>query len=177
MEFELNRAIAVLERTPATLRELMWDLPEAWVSTSGDRSDWGPFDILGHLIHGELTDWIPRARIILESQDQRPFESFDRQAQFEASAGKSVEELLREFEDLRRENLVTLRSWDLTEEDLAGVGRHPELGQVTLRQLLATWVVHDLGHLAQISRSMARRYGNEVGPWREYLPVLHDRAL
>ncbi len=176
MNFELNRAIAVLERTPRALRELLWDLADEWVATSGDRLDWGPFDIVGHLIHGEQTDWIPRARIILESQDRQPFESFDREAQFRDSAGKSLDELLREFEGLRRDNLVTLRSWDLDEEDLEGMGQHPELGRVTLRQLLATWVVHDLGHLAQIARSMARRYGDEVGPWREYLPVLRDRA-
>lgn len=176
MKFDLDQAISVLERTPAALRELMWDLSDEWVATSGDRGDWGPFDIVGHLIHGERTDWIPRARVILEDQDRRTFDTFDREAQFEVSKGKSLEELLGEFEDLRRENLVTLRSWDLTAEDLAGVGQHPELGKVTMRELLATWVVHDLGHLAQIGRAMARRYRQEVGPWREYLPVLHDRS-
>lgn len=175
MKFFLDQAVAVLERTPVALRELLQDLPDDWVSTSGDRSNWGPFDVVGHLIHGEQTDWIPRARIILDLQERVPFTSFDREAQFELSTGKTLADLLGEFEELRRENLVTLQGWNLAPEALNGVGEHPELGPVTLRELLATWVVHDLGHLAQITRSMARRYNDEVGPWREYLPVLQER--
>jgi hypothetical protein len=176
MDFDLTRTIALLERTPSTLREWLPGLPNEWVASSGDRSDWGPFDIVGHLIHGEQTDWIPRARIILEVQNRRPFASFDREAQFDASRGETLEQLIGEFIELREQNLAILQAWDLSLEDLKMEGEHPELGRVTLRQLLATWAVHDLGHLAQIARWMARQYGAEVGPWKAYLPILHPRS-
>jgi hypothetical protein len=176
MDFNLTSATAILERTPVTIREWLPGLPSEWVTSTGDRGDWGPFDVVGHLIHGEETDWIPRARMILEVQDSRPFPSFDREAQFAASIGKDLEQLVDEFRDLRQENLATLQGWNLTFEDLEKPGEHPELGPVTLRQLLATWAVHDLGHLAQIARSMARHYEEEVGPWKEYLPILHHHS-
>ncbi len=134
--------------------------------------EWQPFDIIGHLIHGEKTDWIPRARIILGQGENLTFVPFDRFAQFENSKGKSVTQLLDEFAALRAENISTLRSWKLTDDQLALEGIHPELGRVTLRQLLATWVVHDLNHVRQIVTTMAKRYDSEVGVWKEYLSIL-----
>jgi hypothetical protein len=170
--FDLANAIAVLERTPATFRALLAGLPEAWTSANEGPDTFSAFDNLGHLVHGERTDWIPRARIILEHGRARPFEPFDRFAQAHESRGKSVRDLLDELEALRAQNLETLRGWRLTARELALEGEHPALGRVTLAQLLATWAVHDLGHLAQTSRVMAKQYRDEVGPWRAYLPIL-----
>lgn len=170
--FDLANAIAVLERTPATFRALLAGLPEAWTSPNEGPDTFSAFDNLGHLVHGERTDWIPRARIILEHGPARPFEPFDRFAQAHESRGKSVGDLLDELETLREQNLETLRGWRLTARELALEGEHPALGRVTLAQLLATWAVHDLGHLAQTSRVMAKQYRDEVGPWRAYLPIL-----
>jgi hypothetical protein len=170
--FDLALAIAVLERTPATFRALLAGLPDAWTMPNEGPDTFSAFDNLGHLVHGERTDWIPRARIILEHGRARPFDPFDRFAQAHESRGKSVNDLLGELETLRAQNLVTLRGWRLTERELALEGEHPALGRVTLAQLLATWVVHDLGHLAQTSRVMAKQYRDEVGPWRAYLPIV-----
>lgn len=172
MRFELTEAIAVLERTPATLRALLHGLPDEWTSCNEGRDTFTAFDNVGHLIHGERTDWIPRARIILAQGASRRFEPYDRFAQRRESEGKSLAELLDELARLRAENIATLRSWNLSEKQLDLRGEHPELGAVTLRQLLATWVAHDLGHLAQTARVMAKRYREDVGPWRAYLPVL-----
>lgn len=172
MEFDLNRGLEVLERTPATFRALLGGLTDAWTAPNEGPETFSAFDNLGHLIHGERTDWITRARIILAQGENRRFEPYDRFAQYRESQGKSLAELLDEFERLRAENLATLRGWRLTERELALQGEHPALGAVTLRQLLSAWVVHDLGHLAQTSRVMARQYRDAVGPWREYLPVL-----
>ncbi len=172
MSFDLTSSIAVLERTPATFRALLSDLPDEWIAANEGPATFSPFDNLGHLIHGERTDWIPRARIILAQGANRTFEPYDRFAQVRESAGKSLAQLLDEFTALRAENLATLQEWRLTDEQLALEGQHPELGPVTLRQLLAAWVVHDLGHLAQTSRVMAKQYREAVGPWRAYLPVL-----
>lgn len=172
MNFDLDNGIAVLERTPAVLRALLEGLPRGWIEGNEGPETWSAFDIVGHLIHGEHTDWISRSRILLEHGAEKPFEPFDRFAQFEASKGKSIGDLLEEFADLRERNLETLRRMNLSAEDFDKVGMHPELGQVTLRELLATWVTHDLGHLAQISRAMAKQYGDEVGPWGAYLPIL-----
>ena len=169
---ELAEAIAVLERTPATFRALLDGLPDAWLLSDEGPNTFSAFDNLGHLIHGERTDWIPRARIILAQGDVRRFEPFDRFAQVRESEGKSVNELLKEFAALRKQNIATLRGWNLEERDFALQGEHPELGMVTLRQLIATWVAHDLGHVAQTARVMAKRYREDVGPWRAYLPVL-----
>ncbi len=175
MSFDLSDGIAVLERTPAAFRALLAGLPESWIRTDEGPATFTPFDNVGHLIHGERADWIPRARIILAQGSDRRFAPFDRFAQVRESEGKSLGELLDEFARLRAENLATLRGWHLTDRELALEGEHPAFGRVTLRQLLATWVAHDLGHVAQTARVMAKRYRDDVGPWRAYLPVL-DRG-
>jgi hypothetical protein len=172
VNFQLDEAIAVLERTPATLRALLNGLPESWTVPNEGPDTFSAFDNVGHLIHGERTDWIPRARIILAQGEHRRFEPYDRFAQVRESAGKNLAQLLDEFAQLRAQNLAALRGWNLSEQELALQGEHPELGPVTLRQLLATWVAHDLGHLAQTARVMAKQYGSDVGPWRAYLPIL-----
>jgi hypothetical protein len=172
MDFQLNHAREILGRTPATLRALLGGLPEEWVAANEGPDTWSPFDIMGHLIHGEEADWIPRARIILEHGEDRAFDPFDRFAMFEKSKGKSLGQLLDEFERLRGESLRELEELNLTPEKLGKRGMHPDLGVVTLSQLLSTWVVHDLGHVAQIARVMAKQYGEAVGPWRAYLPVV-----
>ena len=172
MRFELDDAIALLERTPATLQALLRDLPNAWTRGNEGGSTFSPFDVVGHLIHGERTDWMVRARIILEQGESRPFDRYDRFAQAKESAGRSLGVLLDEFATLRRENLAALRSLSLHATDLDRRGTHPVLGPVTLRQLLATWAVHDLTHLHQIARAMAHQYRSEVGPWDAYLGVL-----
>jgi len=168
----LQHGIAVLERTPATFRALLDGLPEPWGMVNEGPDTFSPFDNLGHLIHGERTDWIPRARLILEQGANRTFAPYDRFAQVRESAGKTMATLLDEFAELRAQNLTTLRSWNLTDAQLLLEGQHPALGRVTLDQLLATWVAHDLGHLAQTSRVMAKQYRQAVGPWRAYLPIL-----
>ncbi len=162
----------MLERTPPTLRALLGGLPDLWALGNEGPETFSPFDNVGHLIHGERTDWIPRARIVLAQGASRRFEPYDRFAQVRESKGKSLAELLAEFGRLRAENLTTLRNWKLSDRELALEGEHPELGMVTLRQLLATWVAHDLSHVAQISRVMAKQYRDAVGPWQLYLPIL-----
>jgi hypothetical protein len=170
--FALDEAVAILTRTPATLDALLRGLPEGWVAANEGERTWSPFDVVGHLIHGERTDWMTRARIILEYGDARAFDKFDRFAQFADSEGQTLPALLEEFARLRWENLRDLAALGLTDADLDRRGLHPELGGVTLRQLLATWVAHDLDHLVQISRVLARQYSDEVGPWRAYLRVI-----
>jgi hypothetical protein len=172
MQFDLSSAILVLERTPQSFRALLGGLTEAWTAPNEGPDTFSAFDNVGHLIHGERTDWIPRARLILEQGPNRRFEPFDRFAQSRETRGKTLAELLDEFASLRAENLSTLRGWNLSEQQLALEGEHPSLGRVTLRQLLAAWVAHDLGHLAQTARVMAKQYREAVGPWRQYLPVL-----
>jgi len=172
MEFDLAEAVAVLERTPSVLRAMLGELPSPWIDGNEGPETWSPFDIVGHLIHGERTDWIPRARIILEQSGDRRFTPYDRFAQFRESTGKPIAVLLDEFADLRRQNLATLRDWRLANAQLELTGQHPEFGAVTLRQLLATWVAHDLGHIAQVARVMAKQYREAIGPWRAYLPVM-----
>lgn len=172
MQFQLERAREVLARTPPTLDALLRSLPDAWVRTNEGAGTWSPFDVVGHLIHGERTDWIRRARIILEKGESRTFDPFDRLAQFEASKGKALADLLDEFASLRTANLASLGELALTPAAFARTGRHPDFGVVTMGQLLSTWVVHDLGHIAQIARTMSKQYAGEVGPWRAYLPVL-----
>ncbi|PYS99157.1 MAG: hypothetical protein DMF63_13910 [Acidobacteria bacterium] len=178
MKFDIDRSIEVLTVTPLTLRALLTNLSEAWThQTQEPKSEiqnekWSPYDVIGHLIHGEETDWIPRARIILAQGADRTFVPFDRFAQFENSKGKSLTQMLDEFARLRSENLDTLRSWNLTDQRLDLGGIHPALGPVTLRQLLATWVVHDLNHIRQTVTIMAKQYKIEVGVWKEYLSIL-----
>lgn len=172
MEHNLDQTIALLTRTPGALNALLGDLPDAWTRSNEGEKTWSVFDVVGHLIHGELTDWMPRARMILQAGDSRAFEPFDRFAQERASQGKSLAQLLDEFARLRAENVRDLRALNLKPEDLARRGRHPELGSVTLSQLLATWAAHDLTHLHQISRIMAHQYRQAVGPWSAYLGVM-----
>jgi DinB superfamily len=170
--FEMREAVAVLARTPAALDALLRGLPDGWIAANEGGGTWSPFDVIGHLIHGEETDWMPRAKIILAEGEARAFDKFDRLAQFEASQGRTLDSLLDEFAALRRRSLNELAALKLTDADLDRRGRHPELGVVTLRQLLATWVAHDLDHVVQVSRVLARQYSDEVGPWRAYLRVI-----
>jgi hypothetical protein len=172
MEFQLDHAREILRRTPATLNSLLRHLPEEWSLSNEGAESWSPFDIVGHLIHAEEADWIARARIILEYGEKRAFEPFDRFAMFEKSRGRSLGDLLDRFERLRGESLKELEGMNLSQEILAKRGTHPELGVVTLSQLLSTWVVHDLGHLGQIVRVMAKQYTEAVGAWQAYLPIL-----
>ena len=174
MEFELAQAIEVLKRTPATLDSLLRDLPEPWLVQNEGPETWSPYDVIGHLIHGEETDWIPRAKIILEHGETRAFEPFDRVAMFEESKRKTLAQLLDTFTQLRTENLRELQAMNLTADLLNKRGRHPELGAVTLRQLLSTWVVHDLGHVRQVVRVMSKQYRDAVGPWKAYLSILEE---
>ncbi|HEV7238076.1 MAG TPA: DinB family protein [Thermoanaerobaculia bacterium] len=173
MNHNLQHTISLLTRTPAVLDVLLRDLPETWTFRNEGEGTWNAFDVVGHLIHGERTDWMPRARIIVEFGESRPFESFDRLGHVHESEGKSLGQLLDEFARLRSENLDQLRAMNLQLEDLELSGRHPALGMVTLSELLATWAAHDLTHLHQISRVMAHQYREAVGPWSQYLGVLH----
>ena len=172
-EFNLQDTIALLSRTPAALNALLRDLPETWTHRNEGGDSWTPYDVVGHLIHGELTDWMQRTRGILEHGDTRAFQAFDREAQTRDSAGKSLSQLLDEFARLRAENLDSLRAMKLQAIDFERRGRHPVFGVVTLGQLLATWAAHDLTHLHQISRTMAHQYREAVGPWTRYLGVMH----
>ena len=174
-EFKLEEAVAVLERTPVTLSAMLDGLPDIWTQATEGEGTWSPYDVIGHLIHGEHTDWIPRAQHPLAG-DPRPFIPFNRAAQFTESRSQTLRELLETFAQLRKENLATLRGMNLVDSDFDRRGLHPELGEVTLRQLLATWVVHDLDHVTQIARTMAKAYTNETGPWIEYLSILRDRV-
>lgn len=168
----VSDAIEVLERTPACLTAWLYGLPPRWSAHKEGEGSWSPFDVLGHLIHGETSDWMPRLRVILETGEAVPFEPFDRFAQEAATNGRSMDSLLEEFALERAASIEGLLQASLTEVDLERRGTHPEFGPVTIRQLLSTWVAHDLGHLAQIARAMASRYREEVGPWKAYLPVL-----
>lgn len=172
MQFELTHALEVLERTPGTFRALLGGLSEPWTAPNEGPDTFSARDNLGHLVHAERTNWMPRARVILAQGPDRRFGPFDRFGHYEESRGKGVAELLDEFAALRAESLAELRGWGLSERELALEGEHPALGPITLRQLLATWVAHDLGHVAQTARVLAKQYREAVGPWRAYLPVL-----
>ncbi len=172
MNFNLDHAISLLTRTPNVLHAMLAGLPPEWINSNEGEETWSPYDVIGHLIHGERADWIPRAKIIVEEGESQPFDSFDRFAQFAESQGKSLEELLEAFENLRQANIERLKEMKLKAEDLSRRGSHPALGAVTLEQLLATWVAHDQSHIVQIARTMARQYQEAVGPWQEYLSVL-----
>jgi hypothetical protein len=172
LQFQLEEGIEVLTQTPSVLSALLQGKSDAWLNARTTSDAFSPLDVLGHLIHGEITDWIPRVRLILEHQDKQSFEPFDRFG-FKASiTGKSVDELLVEFAALRRQGLDTLRELALTKQQLDLPGRHPEFGIVTMSELLATWVVHDLGHISQIVKTMACEYRDAVGPWRAYTTIL-----
>jgi hypothetical protein len=172
MEQDLSQTMALLSRTPAALDALLRDLPEIWTHQNEGESTWSVFEVIGHLIHGERSDWMPRAKMVLQFGQNRPFEPFDRLGHIKESRGKSLPQLLDEFSLLRSENLQELRALNLRRQDLELVGKHPALGAVTLSQLLSTWAVHDLTHLHQLSRIMAHQYREAVGPWSEYLGVL-----
>ena len=177
MDFDLDLSMGVLGRSPATLRALLDGLREPWVRGTEGPETFSPFDVVGHLIDGEETDWIPRARIILAKGPDLRFEPYDRFRHRERNSGRSLESLLVEFAQLRATNLELLRSWKLTPRELDLPGEHPSLGRVTLQQLLAAWVVHDLGHVAQVARVMAKQYRDAVGPWVPFLPVLTDHIV
>lgn len=172
MEFDLDLATSVLSRTPASARALLSGLPTEWVDANEGPETWSPRVVIGHLIEGERVNWIPRARLILDQGADRRFKPFDRLAQFEHIKGRTLDELLDEFARLRADNLATLHRWNLTDAHLSLEGEHPEFGAVTLRQLLSTWVAHDLAHLTQITRVMAKQYRDAVGPWRAFLSVM-----
>jgi len=174
MEFNLNNAITVLARTPEVLRNLLQGLRDELTLGNEGGQTWSPFDVLGHLIHADRTDWVPRAQIILQFGESRAFDSFDRTAMFDQSEGKTLDNLLDEFAVARRESLAELNAMKLSADDLKKTGLHPDpaLGRVTIEQLLATWVAHDLGHLTQISRTLAKQYRDAVGPWRQYISIL-----
>lgn len=177
MNFDLVLAVAVLERTPRTLQSLLDGLDDAWVRGTEGPDTFSPFDVVGHLIDGEETDWMPRAQIILARSKNPRFEVYDRFRHRARNMGRTLPSLLSEFGRLRAANLKLLGSWNLTDSELALTGVHPSFGPVTLRQLLAAWVVHDLGHVAQVARVMAKQYREEVGPWVPFMPVLTDHEV
>lgn len=172
MKFDQKKSVEILSRTPLVLEVWLDGLSEEWIRSNEGVNTWSPYDIVGHLVHGEKTDWIPRIQIILSDRTDKTFETFDREAQFEDNKNKTLRQLLDEFKLLRGQGIEILESKPLDARDLLKTGIHPAFGNVTLAQLLSTWTAHDLGHLAQIARVMARQYKYEVGPWIEYLPVL-----
>ncbi len=172
MEYNVEQAVEILRNTPTVLRTMLHDVSDVWAYSNYGPDTWSPFDIIGHLIHGERTDWVPRAKIILEHGETQPFEPFDRYAQLETSKGKTRGDLLDEFASIRTENIETLLSMRLTDEQFARRGTHPALGSATLRELLAMWAVHDLNHIAQMAKAMAFQYRDQVGPWLAYASIL-----
>ena len=172
MEYNVENAIPVLERTPATLRTMLLGLPDVWITSNEGGDSWSPYDVVGHLVSLERVDWMPRVRIIMEYGASRPFDAVDRFLMFTESKGKSLEDLLDEFAEVRAANIKELRDMKLTQDDLTRAGKHPALGDVNLGQLLSTWVVHDLNHIHQIAQTMARQYTDAVGSWQEYLDIL-----
>ena len=172
MKFQIEQAVEILSQTPATVKSLLENLSVEWIFAEENRDDWNAFDIVGHLIHADETDWIPRAEVILSQGENPTFEPFDRFGQFEKSKGKPLSDLLEEFAEIRKQSLDKLSAMNLNEDKLNLKGVHPELGKVTLENLLATWVVHDLTHIRQIVTSMAKKYSENVGVWKEYLSIL-----
>ncbi|MBI3195484.1 MAG: DinB family protein [Ignavibacteriae bacterium] len=175
MNFNINEAITILRNTPKALSHLLERFPKELLTGNEGENTFSVFDVVGHLVHGEDTDWIPRAKIILAQEENRTFETFDRFAQFTRFKNGTIEELLELFSSKREQNLATLKSWNLTREQLALTGNHPALGEVTLQQLIATWVVHDFSHISQMMRVMAKQYSEDVGAWKEYLSILRSR--
>jgi hypothetical protein len=172
MKYSKERSYEILERTPVVMRTLLAGLHDDWVMSNEGPETFSPYDVIGHLIHGEKTDWVTRSKIILEFGLSKPFTPWDRFAQYEESKGKTLEQLLDEFERVRKENMEWFRSLQLTETDLEKKGMHPALGEVSLRHLLSTWVVHDLTHIAQVTRVMAKQYTGEMGPWPAFFRIL-----
>jgi DinB family protein len=174
LKFDLDSSIDILRRTPPLLHALLDDIPDDWARGNEGPETFSPFDVVGHLIDGEETDWMTRARIVLSNETDKSFTPYDRYRHYERNKGRTLESLLDEFQRLREQNLTELSGWKLDEPDLDRAGTHPMFGDVTLRQLLAAWVVHDFGHIAQIARVMAKQYREEVGPWVPFMPVLTD---
>lgn len=172
MNFDLDKTIDILQRTPSVLEFLLKDISNDWALNNEGKDTFSPFDVLGHLVHGEKTDWVPRMEIILSNKAVKTFQPYDRFAQFEESKGKTMNQLLQEFKILRQQNIDLLKLKNFTEYDLLKTGTHPKFGNVSLQELLATWAVHDLSHIAQITRVMSKHYKDDVGPWIEYLPIL-----
>lgn len=172
MDFSLSKSIEILERTPDSLIQLLEGISQDWTSCNEGENTWSVYDVIGHLIHGDKTDWLIRAELILSEKEDKSFIPFDRFAQFDDSKGKSLMDLLLEFKEIRSYNLLKLKEFNITDIDLKKTGIHPAFGEVSLSQLLSTWVVHDLDHIAQIARVMAKQYKEEVGPWVEYLKIL-----
>jgi len=173
MKYSIDKALEIIERTPVILNVYLKNLSDEWILCNEGGETWSAFDVVGHLIHGEKTDWVPRLKLVLNDSENKTFEPYDRFAQFEESKGKTMKQLLNEFSELRLQNVAFLKSLNITESDFDKKAIHPSLGEVTLNNLLATWVAHDLGHINQISRVMAKQYKREVGPWVEYLSVLN----
>jgi hypothetical protein len=173
MKYSVEKSCEILERTPAVLKTLLANISSEWVMSNEGPETFSPYDVLGHLIHGEKTDWVTRAKIILEYGISKPFTPWNRFAQYEESKGKTLNQLLDEFETVRKENMQWFKSLNLGEADLDKTGMHPKLGVITLRNLLSTWVVHDLTHIAQVTRVMAKQYKEEMGPWPEFFRILN----
>ena len=172
MRFSIHQSIEILERTPVVLQHLLENLSAEWTVNNEGGDTWSAYDVLGHLIHGDKTDWLPRAELVLSENVEKRFQPFDRFAQFENSKGKTLKQLLHDFEEVRNTSIERLKSLNITERDLEKTAVHPTFGEVTLSQLLSTWIVHDLDHISQIARVMAKQYKNEVGPWIEFLKIL-----
>ncbi len=172
MKYSLERSYEILDRTPAVLQSLLAGLSDDWIMPNEGPETFSPYDVVGHLIHGEKTDWTARAKMILESGNTKTFERWNRVAMYEESRGKTMQQLLDEFAAIRKQNMTWFKSLSLTETGLDKKGMHPALGEVTLRNLLATWVAHDLTHIAQVTRVMAKQYKEEMGPWPEFFRIL-----
>lgn len=172
MNFSLDQSIEILERTPDVLQRWLSGIDEAWIENNYGENTFSPFDVVGHLLHGERTDWMARVEMIFEFGESQAFAPWDRYAMYDESHGKTIDQLLEEFAAARRKNLAKLGSKGLTDTDLSRTGTHPRFGQVTLQQLLATWVTHDLNHIHQIAKCMAWQYRDEIGPWQEYVTFI-----
>ena len=173
MQYDKTKALEILERTPSVLHALLSGIDDEWIMNNEGPDTFSPYDVVGHLVYGEKTDWPVRIKIILDHGTLKSFDPFDRFAMYDESKGKTIQQLLREFEDVRRHNIIWVKSLDLQEPDYDKKGMHPRLGEVTMRNLLAAWVVHDLTHIAQITRVMAKQYKTEIGPWVEFFRILN----
>lgn len=173
MKFEFDRSIASLQRTPAVLDALLIGVPEDWLRADEGKDTWSPYQVIGHLIHNERTDWLPRIKIILSDRADKTFEPFDRFAHLAFDSSIAIGQLLHQFKELRNNSLNEIRALEISSSMLSKTGIHPALGTVNLKELLAAWTIHDLGHIGQITRVMAKQYKGEIGPWKEYLSVLH----
>ena len=172
MKYNITLALEILERTPAVLKILLSGLNDDWIMNNEGTETFSPYDVIGHLIHGEKTDWTARTKMIMEHGNTKTFVPWDRFAQYEESKGKSLQQLLYDFEIIRKENIVWFKALQLTEADLDKKGSHPKLGEVTMRNLLSTWVIHDLTHIAQVTRVMAKQYKEEMGPWLQFFRIM-----